>query len=124
MAKSPGGGGATPIRREELLAALGGPPLPCLQAVDRAHRRPDCLTGVRERLHHGDVAGALAAVESLLGPGAVLRSGPLRDALETAARRRIAYGLFRAGLDGPSPGSLRPWDRRRSRDHGPHPRHM
>jgi hypothetical protein len=112
------------IRREELLAALGGPPLPCLQAIDRAHRRPDCLTGVRERLHHGDTAGALAAVESLLGPDAVLRSGPLRDALETAARRRIAYGLFRAGLEGPSPGSLRPWDRRRSRDHGPCPRHM
>ncbi|WP_329052054.1 hypothetical protein OG873_21865 [Streptomyces violaceus] len=112
------------IRREELLAALGGPPLPCLQAVDRAHRRPDCLTGVRERLRHGDVTGALAAVESLLGPEAVLRDGPLRDALETAARRRIAYGLFRAGLDGPPPGSLRPWDRRRSRGHGPHPRHM
>ncbi|MFF7309840.1 hypothetical protein [Streptomyces sp. NPDC008137] len=112
------------IRREELLAALGGPPLPCLQAVDRAHRRPDCLVGVRERLRHGDVTGALAAVESLLGPEAVLRDGPLRDALETAARRRVAHGLFRAGLDGPAPGSLRPWDRRRSRDHGPHPRHM
>ncbi|MFC9506318.1 hypothetical protein [Streptomyces sp. NPDC057002] len=112
------------IRREELLAALGGPPLPCLQAIDRAHRRPDCLVGVSERLRHGDVTGALAAVESLLGPEAVLRDGPLRDALETAARRRIAYGLFRAGLDGPSPGSLRPWDRRRSRGHGPHPRHM
>ncbi|MDQ1017717.1 hypothetical protein [Streptomyces afghaniensis] len=112
------------IRREELLAALGGPPLPCLRAIDDAHRRPDCLTGVRERLDHGDVAGALAVVEGLLGPEAVLRNGPLRDALETAARRRIAYGLFRAGLDGPSPGSLRPWDRRRSRDHGPRPRHM
>ncbi|MFJ8592315.1 hypothetical protein [Streptomyces sp. NPDC093598] len=112
------------IRREELLAAFGGPPLPCLRAVDEAHRRPDCLPGVRERLHHGDVAGALAAVESLLGPEAVLRDGPLRDALETAARRRIAHGLFRAGLEGPSPGSLRPWDRRRSRGDGPHPRHM
>lgn len=112
------------IRREELLVALGGPPLPCLRAIDDAHRRPDCLTGVRERLDHGDVTGALAVVEGLLGPEAVLRNGPLRDALETAARRRIAYGLFRAGLDGPSPGSLRPWDRRRSRDHGPRPRHM
>ncbi|WP_435284758.1 hypothetical protein [Streptomyces koelreuteriae] len=112
------------IRREELLAALGGPPLPCLQAIDRAHRRPDCLLGVRERLRHGDVAGALAAVESLLGPEAVLRDGPLRDALETAARRRVAHGLFRAGLDGPPPGSLRPWDLRRSREQGPHPRHM
>ncbi|MFJ4538624.1 hypothetical protein ACIP39_22095 [Streptomyces tibetensis] len=112
------------VRREELLAAFGGPPLPCLRAVDDAHRRPDCLPGVRERLHHGDTAGALAAVESLLGPEAVLRDGPLRDVLETAARRRIAHGLFRAGLEGPSPGSLRPWDRRRSRDDGPHPRHM
>ncbi|MEU4463377.1 hypothetical protein AB0G20_06645 [Streptomyces sp. NPDC024017] len=112
------------IRREELLAALGGPPLPCLRAVDEAHRRPDCLPGVRERLHHGDTAGALAAVESLLGPEAVLRDGPLRDALETAARRRIAHGLFRAGLEGPSPAGLRPWDRRRSRGEGPHPRHM
>ncbi|MEU3933039.1 hypothetical protein AB0E85_13525 [Streptomyces sp. NPDC029044] len=110
------------IRREELLAALGGPPLPCLRAVDAAHRRPDCLPGVRERLHHGDVAGALAAVESLLGPEAVLRDGPLRDALETAARRRIAHGLYRAGLEGPSPGSLRPWGRRLSRDDDPHPR--
>ncbi|WP_435849494.1 hypothetical protein [Streptomyces tibetensis] len=112
------------VRREELLAAFGGPPLPCLRAVDEAHRRPDCLPGVRERLHHGDIAGALAAVESLLGPEAVLRDGPLRDVLERAARRRIAHGLFRAGLEGPSPGSLRPWDRRRSRDDGPHPRHM
>jgi hypothetical protein len=112
------------LRREELLAALGGPPLPCLRAVDEAHRRPDCLPGVRERLHHGDITGALAAVESLLGPEAVLRDGPLRDALETAARRRITHGLFRAGLEGPAPGSLRPWDRRRSRDDGPHPRHM
>ncbi|MFB6848117.1 hypothetical protein ACFCXS_25165 [Streptomyces sp. NPDC056373] len=112
------------VRREELLAAFGGPPLPCLRAVDEAHRRPDCLPGVRERLDHGDIAGALAAVESLLGPEAVLRDGPLRDVLETAARRRIAHGLFRAGLEGPSPGSLRPWDVRRSRDDGPHPRHM
>ncbi|WP_180989882.1 hypothetical protein, partial [Streptomyces cahuitamycinicus] len=97
------------IRREELLAAFGGPPLPCLRAVDEAHRRPECLPGVRERLHHGDTAGALAAVESLLGPEAVLRDGPLREALDTAARRRIAHGLYRAGLDGPPPGGLRPW---------------
>ncbi|GHC71940.1 hypothetical protein [Streptomyces flavofungini] len=86
------------VRREELLVALGGPPLPCLRAIDEAHRRPDCLTGVRERLDHGDTAGALAVVEGLLGPDAVLRDGPLRDELAVAAERRITYGLFRAGL--------------------------
>ncbi|WP_306304987.1 hypothetical protein [Nocardia concava] len=91
------------VRREELLAALTGTPLPCLQAIDRAHRHPDCLVGVRERLRHGDIAGALAVVEGLLGPGAALREGALRDELEAAARKRITYGLFRAGLfnDGP-----------------------
>ncbi|MFJ7777398.1 hypothetical protein [Streptomyces yangpuensis] len=91
------------LRREELLVALSGTPLPCLRAIDTAHRRPDCLTGVRERLDHGDVAGALAVVEDLLGPGALLRPGPLRDELEAAARRRITYGLFRAGLAEPGP---------------------
>ncbi|WP_062641933.1 hypothetical protein [Streptomyces maremycinicus] len=107
------------IRREELLAALTGTPLPCLQAIDRAHRRPDCLDGVRERLVHGDVAGALAVVEGLLGPEAVLRDGALRDELEAAARRRITYGLFRAGLIGPGPGQ----DRRRPVHMRAHPRH-
>ncbi|WP_405358781.1 hypothetical protein OG535_04875 [Kitasatospora sp. NBC_00085] len=98
------------IRREELLVALTGTPLPCLRAIDEAHRRPDCLTGVRERLDHGDTAGALAVVEGLLGPDALLRSGPLQGELEAAARRRIAYGLFRAGLaDGrPQPPRRRP----------------
>ncbi|MFI1760630.1 hypothetical protein ACH41H_00925 [Streptomyces sp. NPDC020800] len=109
------------IRREELLFALGGPPMPCLQAIDDAHRRPDCLTGVRERLDHGDTAGALAVVEALLGPGALLRDGPLRDALESAAERRIAYGLYRAGLAGPGRAPLRP-DRRTTRHHRRHPR--
>ncbi|MFJ9022809.1 hypothetical protein ACIRPU_22970 [Streptomyces sp. NPDC102259] len=107
------------IRREELLAALTGTPLPCLQAIDRAHRRPDCLVGVRERLVHGDVAGALAVVEGLLGPEAVLRDGALRDELEAAAQRRITYGLFRAGLIGPGPGQ----DRRRPGHIRAHPRH-
>ncbi|WP_035803057.1 hypothetical protein [Kitasatospora mediocidica] len=96
------------IRREELLVALSGTPLPCLRAIDAAHRRPDCLTGVRERLDHGDTAGALAVVEGLLGPGAVLRSGDLRDELEAAALRRITYGLFRAGLVGPAPARMAP----------------
>ncbi|WNZ13751.1 hypothetical protein [Streptomyces sp. 11x1] len=95
------------LRREELLVALTGTPLPCLRAIDEAHRRPDCLSGVRERLDHGDVAGALAVVEGLLGPEAVLRDGPLREELESAARRRIAYGLYRAGLAEPLPGRVR-----------------
>ncbi|MEU8774224.1 hypothetical protein [Streptomyces sp. NPDC048606] len=92
------------LLREELLVALTGTPLPCLRAIDEAHRRPDCLAGVRERLDHGDVSGALAVVEGLLGPDAVLRGGALREELETAARRRIDHGLYRAGLAGPGPG--------------------
>ncbi|MFD9354385.1 hypothetical protein [Streptomyces sp. NPDC060031] len=109
------------IRREELLVALTGTPLPCLQAIDEAHRRPDCLTGVRERLDHGDTAGALAVVEGLLGPGALLRAGDLRDELEAAAQQRITYGLFRAGLSGPAPGRIRPGPSR-PRHHRSHPR--
>ncbi|MGW2049114.1 hypothetical protein ACWCPF_28585 [Streptomyces sp. NPDC001858] len=115
--------GPDEIRREELLVALTGTPLPCLQAIDDAHRRPDCLTGVRERLVHGDIAGALAVVEGLLGADAVLRDGALRDELETAARRRITYGLFRAGLATPGPRrvGLRP-SAGRPRGHRSHPR--
>jgi len=86
------------LRREELLVALGGPALPCLRAIDEVHRDPEALPAVRERLGHGDVAGALAVVEGLLGPGAVLRDGPLREELESAAARRIDHGLFRSGL--------------------------
>ncbi|MGA5506617.1 hypothetical protein [Streptomyces umbrinus] len=110
------------IRREELLAELTGTPLPCLQTIDTAHRHPDCLTGVRERLHHGDIAGALAVVEGLLGPDALLRDGALRDELEKAARRRVTYGLFRADLAGPGPGRVCP-DPPRPRDLRSHPRH-
>ncbi|MEU2234193.1 hypothetical protein [Streptomyces vietnamensis] len=122
------------LRREELLVALTGTPLPCVRAVDEAHRRPDCLTGVRERLDHGDIAGALAVVEGLLGPAALLRDGALRDALEAAAERRVTYGLYRAGLFGPAPGrkfappppsstrGTRP-DSRRTRTRGARPRH-
>ncbi|MGW6425224.1 hypothetical protein ACWF82_21355 [Nocardia sp. NPDC055053] len=111
------------IRREELLVALTGTPLPCLQAIDQAHRHPDWLVGVRERLDHGDTAGALAVVEDLLGPDALLRDGPLLHALEASAQRRITYGLFRAGLPAPGHGLLRhPADRAR-REHGAHPRH-
>ena len=112
------------IRREELLVALTGTPLPCLQAIDEAHRRPHCLAGVRERLVHGDTAGALAVVEGLLGPEALLRTGPLRDELEAAALRRITYGLFRAGLTGPGPTWFRPRPSGRDpRNRRTHPRH-
>ncbi|MCX4911591.1 hypothetical protein [Streptomyces sp. NBC_00878] len=110
------------IRREELLAELTGTPLPCLQVIDTAHRHPDCLTGVQERLRHGDIAGALAVVEGLLGPDALLRDGALRDELEAAARRRITYGLFRADLVGPGPGRICPGPLR-PRDHRSSPRH-
>ncbi len=110
------------IRREELLAALTGTPLPCLQAIDRAHRRPDCLTGVRERLDHGDVTGALAVVENLLGPDARLRCGPLRDELAAAARRRLDHGLYRSGLAGHADHRIVP-ARARPRDGRTRPRH-
>ncbi|CAM5360067.1 putative protein OS=Streptomyces alboniger OX=132473 GN=CP975_02255 PE=4 SV=1 [Streptomyces alboniger] len=93
------------LRREALLVAFGGPPLPCLRAIDAVHRTPEALPAVRERLGHGDVAGALAVVEGLLGTGAVLRDGPLREALESAAARRIDHGLFRAGLADGHPGA-------------------
>ncbi|GAA3913420.1 hypothetical protein [Actinoplanes auranticolor] len=91
------------IRREELLAALTGTPVPCLQAIDEAHRGPAELVDVRARLDHGDVAGALAVVESLLGPQAVLRGGDLRDELENAVLRQLTHRLFRAGLAGRTP---------------------
>jgi hypothetical protein len=91
------------VGREELLVALGGSPLPCLRAIDDAHRHPESLVDVRARLDHGDCAGALAAVEQLLGPDAVLRAGALDDELATAAGRRVAHGLYRAGLTGLGP---------------------
>jgi hypothetical protein len=102
------------IRREELLAALGGTPLPCLHAIDQAHRRPDCLPGVRERLDHGDSTGALAIVEGLLGPDAVLRDGPLLDELRASVDRRSTYDRFLSEPLEPPPAS-RPRRPRRSR---------
>ncbi|MGW7433443.1 hypothetical protein ACWGIN_28370 [Streptomyces sp. NPDC054861] len=95
----------TTLRREELLGALGGPALPCLRAIDTVHRDPQALPAVRERLGHGDVAGALAVVEGLLGPGAVLRDGPLREELMSAAARRVDHGLFRSGLPAEHPAA-------------------
>jgi hypothetical protein len=109
------------IRREELLVALGGTALPCLQAIDDAHRHPECLVDVRARLDHGDAAGALAAVEGLLGPDVLLRSGALRDELETAVRRQVTHGLYRAGLSGSGPPPSIQDSRRR--DVRAHPRH-
>ncbi|MET7519205.1 hypothetical protein ABZS88_38380 [Streptomyces sp. NPDC005480] len=97
------------LRREDLMVALGGPALPCLRAIDAVHRNPEALPAVRERLRHGDVTGALAVVEGLLGPGAVLRDGPLREELESAAVRRIDHGLFRAGLADVPAGPGEPW---------------
>jgi hypothetical protein len=99
------------IRREDLLAALGGTPLPCLRAIDEAHRRPECLVDVRARLDHGDTAGALATVEGLLGPDALLRAGALRDELRAAARGQVAHGLYRAGLAGFGPAPSTRWRR-------------
>lgn len=110
------------IRREELLAALTGTPMACLQAIDVAHRHPESLVDVRARLDHGDTVGALAAVEGLLGPGALLRGGALRDELETAALRRVAHGLFRAGLAGNGPGPAARTGPRPGAHRG-HPRH-
>jgi hypothetical protein len=112
--------GADELRREELLVALSGTPLPCLQAIDEAHRGPAELADVRARLDHGDAAGALAVVEALLGPEALLRSGGVREELETAALRRVTHGLFRAGLTGRGP--LRD-DREQRRRYRGRPRH-
>jgi hypothetical protein len=89
--------GADEIRGEELLAALTGDPLPCIAAIDAAHRRPSNLDDIRARLDHGDIAGAVAVVEGLLGPDAALRDGDLRDAI-AAATRANAHGRYRSGL--------------------------
>lgn len=116
--------------------ALGGPGLPCLRAIDTVHRSPEALPAVRERLGHGDVTGALAVVEGLLGPGAVLREGPLREALEAAVTGRLVHGLFRSGLVSVHPAAAAtrgtgyrprldrrlPWELRRKRGSRARPR--
>jgi hypothetical protein len=91
------------VRREELLAALGGTPLPCLRVIDAVYRDPEPLAEIRARLDHGDNDGALAAVEELLGPAAVLRDGALRDEFESAVARQVTYGLYRSGVAGRGP---------------------
>ncbi|BAL91052.1 hypothetical protein AMIS_58320 [Actinoplanes missouriensis 431] len=110
------------LRREQLLVALGGTPLPCLRAVDAAIRHPEDLVDVRARLDHGDYAGALDTVESLLGTGGVLRDGALRDELRAAADQRVRYGLFRAGIAGHCP-PRHPRQARERRAVRTHPRH-
>ncbi|MBT2542892.1 hypothetical protein J7E99_19805 [Streptomyces sp. ISL-44] len=124
------------LAREALLMALGGPGLPCLRAIDTVHRSPEALPAVRERLGHGDVTGALAVVEGLLGPGAVLREGPLREALEAAVAGRLDHGLFRSGLVPVHPAAAAtgdtghrprldrrlPWEMRRKRGSRARPR--
>ncbi|GIH22329.1 hypothetical protein Aph01nite_06390 [Acrocarpospora phusangensis] len=110
------------IRREKLLAALTGTPLPCLQIINGERRDPERLMDIRARLDHGDAAGALAVVEGLLGPSTPLPRGALRDELETAALRRIAHGLFRAGLAELGQGPVTRRDRR-SKGNRAHPRH-
>ncbi|MEU4692520.1 hypothetical protein [Actinoplanes sp. NPDC023714] len=91
------------LRREQLLVALGGTPMPCLQAIDATIRHPEDLPDVRARLDHGDYAGALDTLEALLGPEVLLREGDLQDELRAAADQRIANGLFRSGMTGHCP---------------------
>ncbi len=91
------------LRREEILVGFGGPPLPCLRVIDTAMRRPESLDDIRARLDHGDLPGALRAVEALLGPDATLRDGPLRDELARAEQQHHTYELYRSGLAGPGP---------------------
>ena len=99
--------GPEELRREELLARFGGPPLPCLRAVRTAARNPDCLPEIRTRLDHGDHTGARALVTGMLGPGAE-PGGALRDAFADAAEGLIGHGLYRAGLAGRVPAERVP----------------
>lgn len=108
------------LRRERLLSALSGTPLPCLRAVEQAHRRPTELADIRERLQHGDHESALTQVEALLGARARLPEGPLRAELDAIAQRRVTYGLYRSGLIAPGCAGF-PF-RRRPKDHRSHPR--
>jgi hypothetical protein len=93
---------AEELRREELLTVFGGPPLPCLRAIDNSARQPECLDEVRTRLEHGDLAGATAMIVDLLGPG-IEPEGALREALTDAEEGRIEHGLYRAGLAAQTP---------------------
>ncbi|MFD7645967.1 hypothetical protein ACFV4P_35640 [Kitasatospora sp. NPDC059795] len=92
------------LRREELLLAFGGPPLPCLQTIDRAHRQPDNLDAIVQRLLHGDRSGALTAVRQLLGDDTPLPDGPLAERLAEDEEQRVVAVLHRSGL---APSRLR-----------------
>lgn len=109
---------ATETRRELLLAALGGPPRPCFQAIADAHRIPRELAEIRARLDHGDVESAARMVADRLGEHARLPEGDLRDEFDRVRAARIAHGLYRAGIapvvDVPVPGALRAHHRLRS----------
>ncbi|WP_255658740.1 hypothetical protein [Actinoplanes sp. L3-i22] len=106
---------ADELGREAILVAFGGAPLPCLRVIDNAMRSPETLADIRARLDHGDLPGAIRAVEALLGPHASLRDGPLRDELARVEERHLTYGLYRAGLAGFGPPRLKPVPRRRRR---------
>ncbi|MEV7124288.1 hypothetical protein [Kitasatospora griseola] len=86
------------LRREELLLAFGGPPLPCLQTIDRAHRQPDDLDAIVQRLLHGDRSGALAAVRQLIGDERPLPGSPLAERLAADEELRGVAVLRRAGI--------------------------
>ncbi|GIE34729.1 hypothetical protein Ait01nite_077740 [Actinoplanes italicus] len=113
---------AEELRREELLALLGGPPLPCLRSIRTAARNPECLEEVRARLDHGDHAGASALVAELLGPEAKLE-GALGEAFAAAAEGRIAHGLYRAGLAARVPAGVTVPIGSRKERHGRRGRH-
>ncbi|KDN81350.1 hypothetical protein KCH_69820 [Kitasatospora cheerisanensis KCTC 2395] len=91
------------LRREELLLAFGGPPLPCLRTIDRAHRKPGDLDAIMQRLLHGDRAGALTTVRQLIGDETPLREGPLADSLTADDRRRDLATLHRPASTTPPP---------------------
>ncbi|GIF29863.1 hypothetical protein [Actinoplanes utahensis] len=90
------------LSRESLLTALGGPPLPCLRAIEAAVRNPANLDEIRARLDHGDDEGAAALVTELLGPDAE-PEGALGELFTEATEGRIGHGLYRAGLADPAP---------------------
>ncbi|MFJ4438086.1 hypothetical protein [Streptomyces sp. NPDC088923] len=101
------------LEREELLAQLGGTPLPCLGALREAARELDVHPEVRELLRYGDVVGATERVTHLVGPQRDLPEGELRTALAEAGRQRLRHDLHRAGLSPAQRIPLPPAPRRR-----------